>query len=134
MDIFTHTDKLKPTELATKETTPAENHRDNGASTPHRTQTSSTQSPLTDALVNQYKPPLCPRVNSGNTARLSSMADHPEVRLKAYKDALFGVYQDWVHQNPGNHLDNGINEDGKWKYRVRKLFCLKTERYNVLSG
>ena len=62
------------------------------------------------------------------------MEDHPKVRLKSYKDALFGVYQDWVHQNPGNHIGDGINEDGEWKDRVIKLFCFITQRYNVLSG
>ena len=30
---------------------------------------------------------------------------------------LYGVYQDWVHQNHGNHLHEGIKEDGKCQYR-----------------
>ena len=25
------------------------------------------------------------------------------------------VYGDWVHQNPGTHLDGGISEDGRWQ-------------------
>ena len=27
---------------------------------------------------------------------------------------LWEVYGDWVHGNPGTHLDGGIAEDGKW--------------------
>ena len=49
-------------------------------------------------------------------------------------DALFGVYQDWVHQNPGTHLYGGIREDGKWQAIWKKLVCLPTQRYNVTSG
>ena len=28
---------------------------------------------------------------------------------------LWEVYGDWVHQNPGTHLDGGISEDGRWQ-------------------
>ena len=52
-----------------------------------------------------------PRIDTGDTARLVSMVDHPEVHLKTADDALFGVYQDWVHQNIVNHLDGVIKED-----------------------
>ena len=45
------------------------------------------------ALVTTDKNPLRPRVEAGDAVRLESMADHPEVRLKAADDALFGVYQ-----------------------------------------
>ena len=78
------------------------------------------------ALVTTDKNPLRPRVEAGDAIRLESMADHPEVRLKAAGDALFGVYQGWVHQNTRNNLDGGIKEDGKWKERWRKLVCLPT--------
>ena len=33
----------------------------------------------------------------------------------AADDTISIVYQDWVHQNPGTHLDGGIEEDGKWQ-------------------
>ena len=47
---------------------------------------------------------------------------YPEVRLKEAGDALFSFYQDWVHHNPGYHMDGGINMDGKWQDRWSKLF------------
>ena len=58
----------------------------------------------------------------------------PEVHIRGADDTLYGVYQDWVHQNPGNHLDGEIKEDVKWQDRWRKLVCLPTQCYDVLSG
>ena len=46
-------------------------------------------------------------------------------------DEMFGVYQGWVHQNTGIHLDVRIDEDGKWQAR---LIFKCTQRYNVLNG
>ena len=62
------------------------------------------------------------------------MENLPDVHLLGAYDMLFGVYQDWVHQNPGNHLDGGITEDGKWQARWGKLACMPTKRYDVPSG
>ena len=47
------------------------------------------------------------------------MENLPKVLLKASNDKLFSVYQDWMQQNPGTHLDGGINEYGKWKDRLK---------------
>ena len=47
---------------------------------------------------------------------------------------LYGVYQDWVHQNLGDHLDKVIEEDSKWKAQWEKLFCIPTQRYDAPSG
>ena len=47
---------------------------------------------------------------------------------------IYGVYQDWVHQNPGDHLDGGIAEDSKWQAYRRKLVCMPTQRYDAPSG
>ena len=41
----------------------------------------------------------------------------------AADDVLLRVYQDWVHQNFGTHLDDGINEDGKWQV-MWKITCI----------
>ena len=82
-------------------------------------------------MVALDEPPLFPRVDAGNVARLESTSDHPKVCLKAADGALFGVYQDWVHPNPENHLYGGINEDGKWQNRWRKLVYLPIQRYNL---
>ena len=65
-------------------------------------------------------PRLCIEVSAA--ALLVSEGDLPGVRLMAANDALFGVYQDWVHQIPGIHLDGGINEGGKWQARWKNLF------------
>ena len=110
------------------------NHRDNGASPPHDTQPSSPHSPLTDALVDPDKPPLLPHIDFSDTTRLVIAENYPEVRLKAAYNALFGVYQDWVHQNPWNNLYGEIKENGKWQYRWRKLVCFTTLYYDVPSG
>ena len=69
-ELFIQSDKLDPMELVDGEITPAKNHRDNGAFLPHSTQPFFPCSPLTDALVAPYKPPLRPHVDAGNAARL----------------------------------------------------------------
>ena len=51
----------------------------------------------------------------------------------AADDKLFSVYQDWVHQNPGTHMDSGIEEDDKWQQRWKKIICLTTQCYDVFS-
>ena len=57
----------------------------------------------------------CGRVDVNAVARLMSEIDLPGVRLTAADDVLFQIYKYWVHQNPGTHLDGGIDEDGKWQ-------------------
>ena len=47
---------------------------------------------------------------------------------------LYGVYQDWVQQNPGDHLDIVISEDIKWQARWEKLVCMLTQLYDAPSG
>ena len=37
----------------------------------------------------------------------------PDVRLLGTDSMIYGVYQDWVHQNPGEHLDERMAEDSK---------------------
>ena len=46
---------------------------------------------------------------------------------------LFGVYQDWLHQNPGEHLDIAITKDGKWQNLGVKHVCIPTYQYAVPS-
>ena len=66
---------------------------------------------MIDALVAPDKPLIPPHIDAGNADRLASTADHPEVLLRVADDGIFGVYQDWVHQNPGKHMD-GLNKGG----------------------
>ena len=92
-----------------------ETPRDNGATSPLSTQPSSMHSTKIDTpeAPNTDLPRL--HVDASSTARLVSEGDLPGVRLTTADDALFGVYQDWLHQNTGIHTDGGIDEDGKWK-------------------
>ena len=53
-------------------------------------------------------------IYSSATTRLESTADTPRVYLMAADNYLFSVYQDWMQQNTGTHLDGCINYDCKW--------------------
>ena len=112
--IFSHIDELEIPELDDAETDPPENHQDNGALPPVNTHPSPLHSPLEDALVAPATPPPHPRVDYGNAALQAQERYLPDVRLLGADYMLYGVYQDWVHQNPGDHLDGGIAEDSKW--------------------
>ena len=36
------------------------------------------------------------------------------------------VYGDWVHGNPGTHLDGGVAEDGLWQGWCHDLAIMKS--------
>ena len=95
-------------ELTEDGNNPAENHQDNGTSPLHGTHPYLLHSPLTDALVTTEKPPPLPHIKGSGATRLVSRSYIPEACPKGAVDALYGVYQDWVNQNTGNHLDGGI--------------------------
>ena len=133
-ELSTHPNKVKPTVIANEKTIRPENHQDNVASPPYGTQPSLMHSPLADASVASEPPPLRPRIYARDAARLASSDNHPKVRLKAAGDALFSVYQDWVHQNTGTNLYGGTNKGDKWQDRFRKIVCLPTQRYDIPSG
>ena len=44
------------------------------------------------------------------------------------------VYVDWVHGNPGTHLDGGVAEDGAWQGWWRDLAVVPSRRYEAPSG
>ena len=79
-------------------------------------------------------PPPRLRVEAGNAALQAQEGDLPDVRLIGADYMLYGVYQDWVHQNPGDHLDVVIEENSKWQSRWEKLVCMPTQRYDAPSG
>ena len=58
-------------------------------------------------------PPPRPRIQAGDAALQAQEGDLPDVRLLGSYYMIYGVYQDWVHQNPGDHLDGGIAEDSE---------------------
>ena len=74
----------------------------------------SPHSTLEEKLVALAEPPPYPRVEAKYAALQASVGDIPDVRLLGADNMLFSVYQDWVYQNPGEHLDGRITEDGKW--------------------
>ena len=67
-------------------------------------------------------PLLCPCIDASSTARLASKVNLPRVLLTAAADAVFGIYQDWVHQNPSIYMYGGINKDDKWQVRWEKMY------------
>ena len=111
--LFSCINGLKFPELDDAETDPPENHQDNGATPPVNTQPSAPNSPLEDALVASDEPLPCPHVEANNAALLAQEGYLPDVCLFRPNYMLYGVYQDWVHQNPGDHLDGGIAEDSE---------------------
>ena len=44
------------------------------------------------------------------------------------------VYGDWVHGNPGTHLDGGVKEDGLWQGWWRDLAVMPPRQYEAPSG
>ena len=60
-------------------------------------------------------PLLGPYQEAINTDRLASEVDLDGDCLMSPNNNFPGVYQDWIHQNSGTHLDGGIDENGKWQ-------------------
>ena len=46
---------------------------------------------------------------------------------------LRGVYGDWVHANPGTHLDGSIGEDAMLQVWWRDLVAMPSRRYDAPS-
>ena len=115
--LFSHTDELNIPELADAETDPPENHQDNVATPLVNTEPSPPHSPPKDTSVASAAPLPRPYIEAGNAALQAQEGDLPEVLLFGNDYILFGVYQDRVHQNPGDHLDGVIAEDSKWQAR-----------------
>ena len=120
--LFIPPHEINPTEISVEEDNPIEKHCNTGTipplSTnpypPHSHQIKPSEAPYT------APPRLC--IDSRTTACLVRSGDLPRVHLTASTAALFGVYQDWVHQNPDINLDEIIGEDGKWQRRWKNLF------------
>ena len=89
---------------------------------------------MIDASTAMDKPPTPPPIEDVNASQLACMSDHPKVDPKASDDALFGIYEYWVHQNTGNHMNDGIKEEGKWHDRWENILCFSTQRYDAPSS
>ena len=44
------------------------------------------------------------------------------------------VYGDWVHANPGTHLDGGISNEAAWQAWLHDLAVMLSRRYDAPSG
>ena len=104
-------------ELTGTDTTPTQTPQKNGVMSPLPTQPSTPNSPPVDSPEAPASPTTRTREDASAAYRLASESDLEGVCRTASDNALFGVNQDWVHQNPGTHLDGGIDEDGKCKLR-----------------
>ena len=78
--------------------------------------------------------PPHPRFEAGDSNLQAREGDLPDVRLLGSNFMLYGVYQDWVHQNPGDKLDGGIAEISKWQAHWEKIICIPMQRYDAPSG
>ena len=132
--LFSHTDKLKMLELAKDETDPPKIFQDYGATPPVNTHPYLPHSPPEDTSVASSKPPPCPHVEAGDAAFQARAGDLPDVRLLGADYMLYGVYQDWVHQNSGDHLYGGIVEYSKWQARWKNLFVCRPNDTTQLMG
>ena len=108
--IFTLVHKLNTTELGGGGATPAKTLLDDGETLTLHTQLASQSLPSVYAPDALDSPPLPLRKDSNDDARIAKEENLPGDRLTAANDKLFGIYQDWVHQNIGTHLDGGIED------------------------
>ena len=116
------------------ETDPPENNKYNGATPSVNTHPYPPHSPLEDALVESAAPPSRPRVKAGNAALQAWEGDLLDICLIGTEYMIYGVYQYWVHQNPGDHLDGGIAEDSKWQEWWENLFIFQPNAMKHLPG
>ena len=114
---FTHINELKILDIANNETNPNEKYQDNGTTPLLSTQPPLPHSPLIDTSIAPADSLPHPRVEAGDATVIARVGDLLNVCLLGADDMLFRVYQDWVHKNPGNYLDGGITENGKWQAR-----------------
>ena len=103
--IFSYTNKLEIPALVDADTDPPENLQENGATPPVNTQLYPPHSTPEDTLVASANPLSCPRVKAGDAALQAHAGDFPDVHLLGADYMLYGIYQDWVHQNTGEQLD-----------------------------
>ena len=121
MVFFYRIDELKIPELDDADTKPSEKHQYNGDTPTVSTQSSPPHSPPEDASVAFSAPPPLPQVEAGDAALQEREGDLPDVRLLGDNYMPYSVYQDWVHQNSGDHLDRGISEYSKWQVQWKNL-------------
>ena len=112
--IFNQDNELDPAKLVEEEANQAETPLYNGGTPPLLNRSTSQSLPLIDSpnAPDSHPPGVCKDMN--DAAYLESVGDFTSESLTDANDKILGVYQDWVHQNIGMHLDGGIEEDSKW--------------------
>ena len=113
--LFSQSHDTNPRNLTGAETTPTETPQENGVTLPLLTHLSPKKSPPVDAPEAPASPLPLTCAESSAVACLESESNLPLIFLMAAADTLFGVDQDWVHQNTSTQLDEGIDKNGKWK-------------------
>ena len=113
MVLFSHIDKLKIPLLVDADTDLNKNLQDNGSTLPVGTQPSLPHSPIEDTSVSPSKHPPCPLFDERYTALQARTGDFPDVCLLGANNMLLGFYQNWVYQNPVEHVDVVIADNGK---------------------
>ena len=97
------------------------------------TQSPSQISPLVESPYFPESPlqRLCK--DASNASRLVSEGNLPGYRLTAADDKLFGIYEDWLHQNFVTRLWGGVKNYDKWQQSWKKIIS-PTQHYDVPSG
>ena len=113
--IFIQDDEIDPTELVVEEANHTKKNLDNGGTLPLLNQSPSQSSPSVDAPNALDSPPPGVREDTSDAAFLARVGNLPGKVLTATDDNIFGVCQDWVHQNTRTHMDGRIEEDSNWK-------------------
>jgi hypothetical protein len=70
---------------------------------------------------------------AGSKKELES-GDFPGAKLSEADRMLDKVYGDHVHQNPGQHLSDGVPDDHKWQDYWRRLVVYPCQSYDVPKG
>ena len=75
------------------------------------TQLTSQSSTLVDDPDALDSPPQSFQEDASDTDHIASVGNLPGESLIDANANILGVYQDWVHQNHGTHLDGRIEDD-----------------------
>ena len=90
---------------------------------------SSSENADHESQDNATDPPAADTRQSPSPTTQAS--DLPGATISPANRRLDTVYGDHIHDNPGEHLDGGIEDDGFWQDSYRRLVALPNSQYNV---
>ena len=102
---YSRINEIEIPEISNAKTDPTENHQDNGSMPTFNSYPSPSHSSPEDTLVAYATPTQRPSIEVGNAALQAQEGDLLDVRLLGANYMIYVIYQDWVHQNPRDHLD-----------------------------